>query len=128
MTQPRTIVITGAVAGIGRATALRFADERARVAAWDVSTGESDALVEEIRARGGDGMFVAVDVADVPAVERAVATTLERFGRIDVLVNNAGILRDAQLVKWRDDAAVSTMSDQDWQAVIGVNLTGVFNC
>jgi len=124
----RTIVITGAAAGIGRATALRFADEHASIAAWDISDASADVLLGEIRARGGDGLFLAVDVADAAAVERAAAATLERLGRIDVLVNNAGILRDAQLVKWKDDAVASTMSDDDWQAVIGVNLTGVFHC
>jgi len=126
--ESRAIVITGAAAGIGRATALRFAGERARIAAWDVSGVSADRLLGDVAERGGDGMFVTVDVADAAWVERATAATLERFGRIDVLVNNAGILRDAQLVKWKEDALVSTMSDDDWQAVIGVNLTGVFNC
>jgi 3-oxoacyl-[acyl-carrier protein] reductase len=67
-------------------------------------------------------------VADAAAVDSAVKGVVERWGRVDVLVNNAGILRDAQLVKWKDGALLSSMSDADWDAVLGVNLKGVFHC
>jgi 3-oxoacyl-[acyl-carrier protein] reductase len=68
-----------------------------------------------------------VDVAQAASVEAGVSAVVGRWGRIDVLVNNAGILRDAQLVKWKDDAAAASMSDEAWEAVIGVNLRGVFH-
>jgi 3-oxoacyl-[acyl-carrier protein] reductase len=69
-----------------------------------------------------------VDVADAAGVARAMSEVLSRFGRIDVLVNNAGIVRDSQLVKWKDGAVVSTMSEADFDRVVSVNLKGVFNC
>jgi 3-oxoacyl-[acyl-carrier protein] reductase len=109
----RVVIVTGAAAGIGRATALRFAEDGARVVSWDVNAS---------------GDVVRVDVADADAVHRAVADVVARYGRIDVLVNNAGIVRDAQLVKWKDGDVVSTLSDEQWRAVVDVNLTGVFNC
>jgi 3-oxoacyl-[acyl-carrier protein] reductase len=109
----RVVIVTGAAAGIGRATALRFAEDGARVVSWDVNAS---------------GDVVRVDVADADAVHRAVADVVARYGRIDVLVNNAGIVRDAQLVKWKDGDVVSTLSDEQWRSVVDVNLTGVFNC
>jgi 3-oxoacyl-[acyl-carrier protein] reductase len=124
----KVVVVTGAAAGIGRATALRFAEERARVAAWDVSDAGRLALVGEIAKAGGEGDFSAVDVTDNASVERGVAAVVARWGRVDVLVNNAGIVRDAQLVKWKDGALVSLMSDEQFDAVIAVNLKGVFTC
>jgi 3-oxoacyl-[acyl-carrier protein] reductase len=124
----RVVIVTGAAAGIGRATALCFADEGARVACWDVSDEGQDALISEISARNGEGMSVKVDVADAESVRAATASTVSRFGRIDVLVNNAGIVRDAQLVKSKHGAVVSEMSDEQWREVLGVNLSGVFHC
>ena len=69
-----------------------------------------------------------MDVAEPRSVEAGVKAVLERWGRVDVLVNNAGILRDAQLVKWKDGAVAGTMTDEAWDAVLGVNLKGVFLC
>jgi 3-oxoacyl-[acyl-carrier protein] reductase len=69
-----------------------------------------------------------VDVTDAAAVEEAMAAVVERFGGVDVLINNAGIVRDAQLVKWKDGEVVSTLSDEAFDAVLGVNLRGVFLC
>jgi 3-oxoacyl-[acyl-carrier protein] reductase len=69
-----------------------------------------------------------VNVAEPAPVEAGVKAVLERWGKVDVLVNNAGILRDAQLVKWKDGAVAATLSDDAWDAVIGVNLKGVFHC
>ncbi len=124
----KVVIVTGAAAGIGRGTALRFAEEGCRVAAWDVNDASAAALEAEIAAAGGTGWFQKVDVAKAGEVAAAVAAIVERWGAIAVLVNNAGIVRDAQLVKYKDGEVVATMSDEQWEAVIGVNLRGVFNC
>src|SRR5262245_32792330 len=124
----KVVIVTGAAAGIGRATALRFAREGARVAGFDVDAAKGPGLVEEIRAAGSEGAFETVNVAEAASVEAGVAAVVARWGRVDVLVNNAGILRDAQLVKWKDGQAAATMTDAAFDAVIGVNLKGVFHC
>jgi 3-oxoacyl-[acyl-carrier protein] reductase len=112
--------VTGGTAGIGRATAARFAAAGDHVAVWDVRPPEA---VDEL-----PGTFQRVDVTDPSAVEAAAAEVHARWGRIDVLVNNAGIVRDAQLVKWREGAAAGAMSEADFDAVLAVNLKGVFLC
>jgi 3-oxoacyl-[acyl-carrier protein] reductase len=123
----RVVVVTGAAAGIGRATALRFAKEGAKVAAWDVA--DAATLAGELKAAGAaDALAAKVNVADAASVAEAVATVIAAWGRVDILVNNAGIVRDAQLVKYKDGAVVSTMTDEQWDAVLGVNLKGVFLC
>ncbi|MEO1366188.1 MAG: beta-ketoacyl-ACP reductase [Acidobacteriota bacterium] len=124
----RTVIVTGAGAGIGRATARRFAAEGAHVAAWDRRFDDPEGLTAELESAGGEASVMNVDVTDGDAVEAAVQAVKERWGRIDVLVNNAGILRDSQLVKWRGGEVVSMMSDEDFDAVINVNLKGVFLC
>jgi 3-oxoacyl-[acyl-carrier protein] reductase len=123
----KVVIVTGAAAGIGRATALRFAGEGCRVALFDVQA-PGPGLLDEISGAGGDGLFARVNVAEASSVEAGVGAVLERWGRVDVLVNNAGILRDAQLVKWKDGAAAATMAEEAWDAVLGVNLKGVFLC
>ena len=125
----KVVIVTGGSAGIGKATALRFAAEGCRVAAWDVNddgAAELTAALEE--ASGTDAAFAKVDVADSASVDAATAAVAERWGKIDVLVNNAGILRDAQLVKYKGGEVAATMTDEAWDAVIGVNLKGVFHC
>ncbi len=124
----KVVVITGAVAGIGRATAQRFAEEGAWVAGWDVSHKAAPQLESAIKWAGGESYFQTVDVTKASAVEAAAAAVVERWNRIDVLINNAGIVRDAQLVKWNGSGPVSVMSEETWDAVIGVNLKGVFLC
>jgi 3-oxoacyl-[acyl-carrier protein] reductase len=113
----RVVIVTGAAAGIGRATALRFARNGDRVAAWDISEAEE-----------AGAFFQKVNVTDAASVEGAVAEVMERWGRIDVLVNNAGIVKDSQLVKWKDGQKVGEMSEAVFDAVVSVNLKGVFLC
>jgi 3-oxoacyl-[acyl-carrier protein] reductase len=119
--QHKVVIVTGGAAGIGKATARRFSDAGARVAVWDVKEGPPE-------GDSGAGIFQSVDVTDAAAVEAATAEVFERWGRIDVLVNNAGITRDAQLVKWKEGQKTGEMSERDFDAVISVNLKGVFLC
>jgi len=124
----KVVVVTGAAAGIGRATALRFASEGCRVAAWDVSEAGQDELVRELRARGGEALFRKTNVCDSLEVEAAVQETVARWNAVDVLINNAGITRDSQLVKWKEGALAGVMSEEAFDLVISVNLKGVFLC
>jgi len=124
----RVAVITGGANGIGQATALTLARAGAAVTIWDVAEQTGQAVVDAILAEGKQAAFVKVNVASQPDVEAAVAATVERWGHIDILINNAGILRDAQLVKVKQGEVVGKMSEADWDAVIDVNLKGVFIC
>jgi 3-oxoacyl-[acyl-carrier protein] reductase len=126
--EEKVVIVTGGAAGIGRATVLRFAEEGCRVAAWDVDDAKADEIVAEIEDAGGEGLFQKVDVVDSSEVEEAVGVVVERWGGIHTLVNNAGIVRDAQLVKYKDGQVVATMSDDVFDAVLNVNLKGVFHC
>jgi 3-oxoacyl-[acyl-carrier protein] reductase len=111
-------LITGAANGIGLATASRFAKEGAGIILWDVSDN-GKAVAERFAAEGHKALFQKVSVTEEAEVESAVSEAVDRFGRIDILINNAGITRDRTLLK---------MSREDWDEVIAVNLTGVFNC
>jgi 3-oxoacyl-[acyl-carrier protein] reductase len=124
----RVVVVTGGAAGIGLATARRFASEGARVAIWDVTEAAGQKAAEEIARAGGDVFFSGVDVTDGEAVERGFEEVAARLGGLSVLINNAGILRDAQLVKWKDGAAAARMEERQFDAVVSVNLKGVFLC
>ena len=125
----RAAIVTGGAAGIGRAAALRFARGGYAVSVWDVDEAGARGLVHELEAAGApDADGRRVDVALPASVDKAIADVVARFGRVDVLVNNAGIVRDAQLVKWKDGAVASTMTDADFDSVVAVNLRGVFNC
>ncbi len=124
----KVVIVTGAAAGIGRATALAFAKQGCRVAAWDVSDAGAAALVADLEGAGGRARFDRVDVSDSASVNAAAAAVSAAWGRIDVLVNNAGIVRDGQLVKWKDGALTGSMSDETFDRVIDVNLKGPFLC
>ena len=124
----KVVIVTGAAAGIGRATALGFAKEGCRVAAWDVSDAHAAEVVAELESAGGQAMFQKVDVSDRQRVAEAVEAAVGAWGTVHVLVNNAGIVRDAQLVKWKDGAQTGMMSDEVFDQVIDVNLRGPFLC
>lgn len=112
-------VITGAANGIGLATAQKFAAEGAVSIICDISVEQISQAVQDIRASGGRAEGYVVNVADRATVDAMVADVNAKYGRIDVLVNNAGITRDARLVK---------MTEEQFDAVVSVNLKGVFNC
>jgi 3-oxoacyl-[acyl-carrier protein] reductase len=122
----KIVIITGAAAGIGRATALRFAANGARIAGWDVSDKAAAAFDADVSAAGGQALFQVVNVTNPDAVDAAVNRVVEEWGGIDVLINNAGIVRDAQLVKKNGAGPVKSMLEESWDAVIDVNLKGVF--
>jgi len=113
-------IVTGAGSGIGRAAALRLAAEGARVALVGRRRGPLEEAAAEIAQSGGEALVLPADVADPGAVERMVGEVLRRWGRIDLLVNNAGINRPK---RW-----YSTTTNEDWQQVININLSGVFYC
>lgn len=118
-------LITGGAAGIGKATAQRFLEEGAGVVICDVNPQAGQATVEEL---GSAIAFYPVDVTDRQAVQGWVDDVMEKHGRIDILINNAGLLRDHLLVKVKDGELVKQMPEADFDRVIAVNLKGVFNC
>jgi 3-oxoacyl-[acyl-carrier protein] reductase len=124
----KTVVVTGGARGIGKAIATAFADRGARLALLDVNADDLATTQAELAGRGAVVSTHVLNVAKEDDVIRAFDEVVATHGRLDVLVNNAGIIRDALLVKVKDGAVVSKMSLAQWQAVIDVNLTGVFLC
>ncbi|MFN2221078.1 MAG: SDR family oxidoreductase [Chloroflexota bacterium] len=122
--QDRVALVTGGAAGIGKATAIRFAEEGARVVICDVNTEDGQALADSNEAI----QFFQVNIADRQAVQAWVDQVVASYGRIDILVNNAGVLRDGLLVKVKEGELVRQMPEADFDLVISVNLKGVFNC
>ena len=127
----KVALVTGGAAGIGKATAERFAEEGAIVVICDVSQEAGQATAQSLPPVAGAApghAFYKVDVTDRQAVQVWVDDVAARYGRIDVLVNNAGVLRDGRLVVMKEGELVKQMPEADWDLVIGVNLKGVFNC
>jgi len=124
----KVVIVTGAGAGIGRATARRFAAERCRVAAWDVNDAAQEDVIRELEAAGAQALFRKTDVTNAQDVEDGVGQIIGQWSRVDILVNNAGITRDAQLIKWKEGTVAGTMTEDAFDAVISVNLKGVFLC
>lgn len=121
----RVCLITGGAAGIGQETAQIFAGEGAKVVLGDVNEKAGRAAVQKL---GADSRFYHVDVTDRASVQSWVAEVVDRYGRVDVLVNNAGILRDSLLVKMKDGELIKQMTEEEFDLVVAVNLKGVFNC
>jgi len=117
--QGKVAIITGAGRGIGQATAIKFATEGAKVAACDVNMDAVTETVNKVLAEGGDAVGFQVDVTDKASIRNMVDAVKKRYGRIDVLVNNAGIVMDAQF---------KNMSDDQFDRVIDINLKGTYNC
>ena len=119
MLNDKVAIVTGASRGIGRCIALSLAGSGARVVVSARNLEALNALVDEIKAAGGDALAVAGDVAKSEDADKLVAAATEAYGRLDILVNNAGITRDGLLVR---------MKDEDWDAVLETNLKGAFAC
>jgi NAD(P)-dependent dehydrogenase (short-subunit alcohol dehydrogenase family) len=118
----KVAIVTGASSGIGRAIALRFARESAAVVLADIVETPIEGgptTLDLIQAEGGRALNVATDIADWDSVERLVATTVESYGRLDVLVNNAAVYTSTDLLE---------TSPEQWNRVIAVNVTGFFFC
>ena len=115
----KVAIITGAANGIGFAAAKRFAEEGAKVVIADFNEAEGVMRQTELNEEGYDVVFVQVDVSNKDSVGMMVEQVVSTFGTVDILINNAGITRDAMLTK---------MKQEDFQQVLDVNLTGVFNC
>lgn len=115
----KVAIITGSGRGLGKEAAFLFAEEGAKVVVGDINYESAEEVAAAIGEKGGEAMAVKLDVTDPASIQAMVDRVLEHFGSIDVLVNNAGITADAQLVK---------MNQDQWDRVIAVNLKGVYNC
>lgn len=112
-------VITGGARGIGKAIALKLAGEGSHIAICDVNPDSLNEAKKEIESKGRAVLAEKVDVTNLGEVQKFIQKTLDKFNKIDILINNAGITRDGLLVR---------MNDSDWDAVLSVNLKGTFNC
>ena len=115
----KVAIITGAASGIGEATALKFAVEGAKVAVCDINFADAERVARAINDAGGEALAFRIDVTDKETLRKMVEQVMAAWGRIDTLVNNAGIVQDAQFRK---------MTDEQFERVIDVNLKGVYNC
>lgn len=124
----KVVAITGGGKGLGRAMALAFAAEGAQIAALDINTADLAETCAQCTKLGVRAAAYKTDVTDEAQVIASLDAVVGDFGRLDVLINNAGITRDALLVKAKDGEVQSKMSLAQWNAVLNVNLTGVFLC
>jgi len=115
----KVALVTGGAQGIGKAVALMLARHGADVVVADVNLEKAAETAKEVEATGRGAMAVNVDVTRLSDVENMVESAIRRFGRIDILINNAGIARDKLILR---------MTEEDWDAVLDVNLKGTFNC
>jgi len=115
----KVALITGGGSGIGAAVARRFAEEGAFVAIGDVNPRGGEQIVDEIKRRGGRSIFCQVDVRKRDEVNRMIDQVVQEFGRLDILINNAGVTRDNLSAR---------MSEEEWDFVVDVNLKGTFLC
>lgn len=115
----KVAIVTGAGRGIGEATAKKFAVEGAKIVVADINEDDINRVLEEIKAEGGDAIGIVVDVTKRDKVDEMVEKSVEAFGSLDIIVNNAGITADNTLLK---------MTEDQWDRVIQVNLKGVYNC
>lgn len=122
------VVVTGGAQGLGKAMALDLASQGANLALVDVDAAKLQETLNLVQKAGGSGKFYVANVADEEQVTTTFAHIAKDFGRLDVLVNNAGITRDGLLVKAKDGVITGKMSLSNWQQVVDVNLTGVFLC
>jgi NAD(P)-dependent dehydrogenase (short-subunit alcohol dehydrogenase family) len=116
--EDKVAVITGAGSGIGRATALLFAQEGAKVVVADYSVEGGEETVRQVKEKGGEAIFIKTDVSQAADTQRMVKTAIDKYGRLDILYNNAGI--EGTLVP------TESVSEVDWDRVLSVNLKGVF--
>ena len=124
----KVALVTGGANGIGRSVVKQFIEEGAWVAIWDLADEAGQELANEINAEGGKAYYQHVNVTQAEEVDSAVEELIEKWGRLDILINNAGILKDGQLVKVKQGELQKRMTDEMFDAVINVNLRGVFVC
>jgi len=115
----KVAIVTGAGRGIGEGVAIRFADEGAGVACVDVNIDDANRTVEQIKTKGGDAVAIKCDVSKATDVETMSKAVVDAFGTVDILINNAGLIRDAQ---------VKNMTEEMWDLVLDVNTKGPFLC
>lgn len=120
MLKGKTAIITGSGRGIGKAIAMKLASYGANIVINDIPSSDyADATAEEIKAMGVDSIVVKGDVRNADDVNNLIQTTLDKFGTVDIFVNNAGVTRDGLMLR---------MSEDDWDLVLDINLKGAFNC
>ena len=121
----KVVLVTGGATGIGKATAIRFAEEGAKVVICDVNESLGQ---ETVKLLGVEATYHRVNVTNRAEVQAWVNEVVAKYGHIDVLINNAGILRDGLLIKFKEGQLLGQMAEADFDQVISVNLKGTFNC